>query len=77
MKRNEYLDYLKGLLISLVVLGHTIQVSKTNFDDSFLFRVIYSFHMPFFFLVSGYLAFSQLEKKVYHFFPLKEKWLCY
>lgn len=73
MKRNEYLDYLKGLLISLVVLGHTIQVSKTNFDDSFLFRVIYSFHMPFFFLVSGYLAFSQLEKKGISFLSFKRK----
>ncbi|MGN5151061.1 acyltransferase family protein [Aeromonas enteropelogenes] len=73
MKRNEYLDYLKGILISLVVLGHSIQVSRINFDDNFLFRVIYSFHMPFFFLVSGYLAFSQLKKKGISVFSFKRK----
>ncbi|PSU88002.1 acyltransferase family protein [Photobacterium kishitanii] len=57
--RDSSIDLVKFLLIFLVVLGHSIQffdVSKNiNFDASILYSWIYSFHMPLFMFVSGYL----------------------
>ncbi len=45
-KRNNLIDVLKGLLIILVVVGHT----NTVFT-----KWIYSFHMAAFFAISGFL----------------------
>lgn len=61
-ERSLYLDVVKGLAIILVVVGHCIQFgsgadvlrSGVFFADP-LFKFIYSFHMPLFMLVSGYL----------------------
>ena len=50
--RISWIDITKGLAIILVVIGHSIQ-SFGN-DLHILFRVIYSFHMPVFFVLSGY-----------------------
>lgn len=47
--RVEYIDNTKGLLIFLVVFGHCIK------GESFPKNIIYSFHMPAFFIVSGIL----------------------
>jgi len=49
-KRIEYLDIAKGIGILLVVLGHN------DFEalSLFIHQVIYSFHMPLFFFLSGY-----------------------
>lgn len=49
-QRNATLDIAKGLGIILVVLGHNWFVSH---DVGELFRVIFSFHMPLFFFLSG------------------------
>lgn len=57
-KRMLYLDALKGVLIVLVVLGHVIQSAITDYQHDILFRLIYSFHMPLFFLISGYLTYK-------------------
>lgn len=55
-KRIEYLDLAKGIGIILVVLGHYLEVfMRENFDGNMLHILIYSFHMPFFFLISGIL----------------------
>lgn len=61
--RNGFIDYLRGVGIILVVLGHAIQFGSGAaysesgaFFENPVFRVIYSFHMPFFLLISGYLA---------------------
>lgn len=49
IKRLNYLDYIKGVGILLVVLGHIYDVSHPV-------RIwIYSFHMPLFFIISGIL----------------------
>ena len=58
MKENRiyWLDNLKWFLILLVVLGHAIQHTYADFGQNCLFRAIYSFHMPAFMAVSGYLA---------------------
>ncbi|MGL5675280.1 MAG: acyltransferase family protein [Cellulosilyticaceae bacterium] len=56
-ERNHLLDNLKGLLIFLVVFGHSLESFK---DDSIiihtLYAFIYLFHMPAFVFISGYLS---------------------
>ena len=49
-KRIEYLDIARGIGILLVVLGHN------DFEaiSEFVHQVIYSFHIPLFFFLSGY-----------------------
>lgn len=54
-ERLFYLDNLKGLLIILVILGHSIQFNDPNYESNMVFRFVYSFHMPLFFFISGYL----------------------
>lgn len=46
--RIRYIDVARGLGIFLVIIGHL----NTN---EILHNTIYSFHMPFFFFLSGYL----------------------
>lgn len=50
-KRIAYLDVAKGIGILLVVLGHNYVKASVPGMEQFIF----SFHMPFFFLVSGML----------------------
>lgn len=45
-QRDVYLDVLRGVGIVLVVLAHIL-------NDNWLGTVIYYFHMPFFFFISG------------------------
>lgn len=47
--RSDWIDSLKGMAILLVVIGHLTAVT------SGLNQYIYSFHMPLFFFISGYL----------------------
>lgn len=59
MKQRIYaLDNVKGFLILLVVLGHCIQFTTDGFDQVLLFRIIYSFHMPLFMWVSGFVNYQ-------------------
>lgn len=51
-KRDAFLDGLKFLLIFLVILGH-IKCETFGFP---LLQLIYSFHMPLFIMISGYLS---------------------
>ena len=51
-QRIHYVDVAKGILISLVVLGHISAYSLG--DHSRLFYFIYSFHMPCWFFFSGF-----------------------
>ncbi|WP_158847909.1 acyltransferase family protein [Algibacter sp. L1A34] len=55
-ERLLYIDRLKGFTIFLVVLGHVLQYNTQNPFDNIIFNIIYSFHMPFFFFLSGYVA---------------------
>jgi fucose 4-O-acetylase-like acetyltransferase len=49
-QRNQTVDIAKGLGIILVVFGHNWMVSQ---GDREIFRVVFSFHMPLFFFLSG------------------------
>ncbi|MBQ0142094.1 MAG: acyltransferase family protein [Prevotellaceae bacterium] len=54
-KRDVSFDILKGILIYLVVLGHSISfLEGENCWRNTLFNSIYIFHMPLFIFVSGY-----------------------
>lgn len=46
--RIEWIDVAKGIGIMLVILGHTIDLNYSS--------IIYTFHMPLFFLLSGLFA---------------------
>ena len=60
----DYIDSLKGIAIILVVVGHCIAWNYSDFNttileskpsDMFWWHLIYSFHMPLFFWISGFL----------------------
>lgn len=50
--RNVYMDYLKGIAILAMVIGHLISDIPAG---NILFNIIYSFHMPLLFFVSAYI----------------------
>lgn len=49
-KRIEYIDIARGIGILLVVMGH----NDFGYISPFGYKLIYSFHMPLFFFLSGY-----------------------
>lgn len=67
-KREPLPDLLRGFAIILVVLGHCIQegsgetyrTEQLYFDDR-LYQLIYSFHMPLFMMISGYLGWKGID----------------
>lgn len=68
--RNAFLDFIKAHAIILVVIGHCIQYGSGNeyfikglYFDNFIFKIIYSFHMPLFALISGYLLYYTLSQR--------------
>lgn len=62
-KRLKWADSLKGWLITLVVLGHAIQYTIGDACyENHIWNLIYSFHMPAFMAVSGFLAFRPSHK---------------
>lgn len=97
MKRIEYIDAIKGFAIILMVMGHVIAWNYTDYTAVCIFnaeaplnikmggviwQLIYSFHMPLFFMISGFLLykvynwidfFSFLKKKVSR---LLIPWIC-
>jgi fucose 4-O-acetylase-like acetyltransferase len=60
--RNKTVDALKGYAIILVVLGHVIENNIYNNLDNKIFQFIYSFHMPLFMFLSGYIIFGTVKK---------------
>lgn len=50
--RNTFLDYLKGVAILLVVMGHSFQCFYFDWEPMYL--PIRMFHMPFFIALSAY-----------------------
>lgn len=56
-KRLDYIDILKGIAILSVVIGH---MGMSAID-----KAIYSFHMPLFFLISGYFLTAEKNFRDY------------
>lgn len=56
-ERNLKLDNAKGILITLVVIGHMLlPIQGTTRGVTNFFYMIYAFHMPAFVFISGLLA---------------------
>ncbi len=61
--RLEYIDAIKGFTIILMVMGHVIAwmfvdwkvLIPSQSSPAILWNLIYSFHMPLFMFVSGFL----------------------
>lgn len=67
--RSVFLDVLKAVAITLVLVGHAMQFGSgahcfiySDFFDNVVFKTIYSFHMPLFMLISGYLFRSSVQR---------------
>ncbi len=57
MKRDHQIDNIKGLLIILVIFGHSLELLRLNSTiTSYIYNFIYTFHMPIFIFISGYLS---------------------
>ncbi|MGA3080469.1 MAG: acyltransferase [Terracidiphilus sp.] len=65
-ERNATLDCIKGFAICLVVWGHCIQYLSAGSNEQYLqdpvFAIIYSFHMPLFMAISGYLFYASQHR---------------
>lgn len=60
----EWIDVLKGIGIILVIIGHSIRDGmRTNMFFNNIYCFIYLFHMPLFFIISGYLLEKSIEKE--------------
>lgn len=51
--RIDWIDSLRGFAILLVIIGHLIQFNYQTSIRNDIFNIIYSFHMPLFFFISG------------------------
>lgn len=54
--RYSFLDVVKGIGIIFVIFGHIIP------ENLWIRSIIYSFHMPMFFLISGFFPAKRDEK---------------
>jgi len=71
--RNRFYDNIRGFAIILVVIGHSIQYQVANFDANPIFESIYSFHMPLFMFISGYINCTPEKEKHYDSIWLKKR----
>ena len=74
-KRLEFIDALKGFAIFLVIWGHTI--IQLGGYPNFTYSIIYSFHMPLFFIISGFFFKSLLKLNIKDFLSKKSYQLLY
>ena len=66
LDRKKLINFLRGLAIFLVLWGHSIQYccgGQFDFFENTCFKTIYSFHMPLFMIISGYLFFFSAQKR--------------
>lgn len=61
-ERVGYIDAIRGFAILVVVLGHILNIGTGNYDENeLLHRIIYAFHMPLFFFISGIVSYKKTE----------------
>lgn len=66
------IDLLKLFAIALVIWGHCIQYFSYNFySEEPVYRIIYSFHMPLFMMISGFFSVSSMKMGFRAFFLKK------
>lgn len=76
IKNIPYITFLQSLAVFLVIVGHSVPaVNEGNTSDSFiilLHDIIYSFHMPLFFVLSGFLLLNSLYRNSKNIINFKE-----
>ncbi len=79
--KRAFINGLRGLAVFLMLWGHSVQYctgGQFDFFENIVFKIIYSFHMPFFMLISGYLFFfSEQKRKLVELIEYKIKSLLY
>lgn len=72
VQRLDWIDRLKGFAILSVVIGHCVTdcISSNNYPEysallRMLYDIIYSFHMPLFFIISGFVFYLSKSYKKY------------
>ena len=77
-KKYLEIDYLKGIGIILVILGHSFSFTRFDLLDKekyfiyyYIFNFIYSFHMPLFFIVAGFLSNKKYKIKPFYISKIK------
>lgn len=69
MTKNQekmYINVVKGIAVVLMLWGHCLQYGSEGAFDVFhhpIYQWIYSFHMPLFMLISGYLFYYSYQKR--------------
>ncbi|NBK97190.1 MAG: hypothetical protein EOM50_04120 [Erysipelotrichia bacterium] len=64
-ERLIWADSLKGWLMILVIIGHAIQnILGEGCNSNHIWNLIYSFHMPAFMAVSGWMCYRSNRNKV-------------
>lgn len=68
--RNVFWDFVRGVAILLMLLGHAVQygmgeeyLMSESYYANPLFKYIYGFHMPLFALVSGYFFWQSASRR--------------
>lgn len=56
-KESNILNIMQCIAVLLVVAGHSIETPSPSLFWQYVHKFIYSFHMPLFMLLSGYLFF--------------------
>ena len=65
-EREYFVDNLRFILIFLAVLGHLLTIASPFAGSKFLYKIIYSFHMPAFVFIFGYYAKFNIKHIVFH-----------
>ena len=66
LERNYKIDNIRFLAMFLVVFAHMIELFA-DCEHNMIYRMIYSFHMPLFIFISGYVAKFDKEKIFFKF----------
>lgn len=77
-QRSLTFDAIKIFAIFLVIWGHCIgELSSCDVANRSMYRIIYSFHMPLFIMISGYFAKSSMTMAPISFIKKKFRQLLY
>ena len=78
---RSFIDFLRGIAIFLMLWGHCVQYccgGQFDFFENAVFKFIYTFHMPLFMLISGYLfCYSEQKRGLVELIEYKAKSLLY
>ena len=69
--RILWIDMARGWAVFLVVLGHVFDMTEPNTIEYILYVIIYSFHMPLFFVLSGMNIKTEIDFRTFRITKVK------